>query len=364
MNRQWTRTTWRRWAAAISILATLGAGLAMSACSRAESSTTVPGRRVIVLGFDGMDWSLVQKMIGEGKLPHFAKLAQEGIGQPLGTAIPPLSPVAWSNFITGMDAGGHGIFDFIHRDPKTMQPYLSTSRAEASETGIDFGKWHIPLGSSSVELLRHGTPFWELLHDRGIPTTVMRMPADYPPSGTADRELSGMGTPDILGTYGTFSFYSSDPFFERKSVGGGNLYPLDYWDGIATGQLHGPPNPFLQEPSDLTLDFKVYVDPKDPVAMIEVGDEQRILKPGEWSDWVPVDFEMIPTQHLTGIVRFYLRSVRPEVELYASPINIDPMDPAQPVSTPPDYAAELAEHTGRIVGRCRDRRGCRRTPSR
>lgn len=338
----------RRWLTAGAILLTLSAGLGSLACRKAESSTAEPGRRVIVLGFDGMDWGLVHKMIGEGRLPHFAQLAEEGIGQPLGTSIPPLSPVAWSNFITGMDAGGHGIFDFIHRDASTIKPYLSTSRVESSDAGIDLGKWHIPLGSSAVELLRHGTPFWEVLHDRGIPTTVMRIPANYPPSGTADHELSGMGTPDILGTYGTFSFYSSDPFFERKAVGGGNLYPLDYWDNTATGQLHGPPNPFLKEPEDLTVDFKVYVDTKDPVALIQVGDEERILRTGEWSDWVPLEFEMVPTQHLKGMVRFYLRSVRPEVELYASPINIDPMSPAQPISTPPDYAAELAEHTGRF----------------
>jgi predicted AlkP superfamily phosphohydrolase/phosphomutase len=339
--------SWLKRALFAVVAAVILAGVAMTtACRKAESETAHPDRRVIVLGFDGMDWSLVQKMIDEGRLPHFAELARQGISQPLGTSIPPLSPVAWSNFITGMDAGGHGIFDFIHRDPKTMTPYLSTSRVEESDAGFGLGKWHIPLGGGSVELLRRGTPFWEVLHDRGIPTTVMRAPADYPPSGTADHELSGMGTPDILGTYGTFSFYSSDPFFERKSVGGGNLYPLDYWDDIASGQLHGPPNPFLKDPTDLTVDFKVYVDPKEAAALIHVGDEERVLKAGEWSDWVPVDFEMIPTQHLHGIVRFYLRSVRPEVELYASPINLDPLDPAQPISTPPDYAAQLAEHTG------------------
>ena len=66
-----------------------------------------------------------------------------------------------------------------------------------------------------MELLRKGRAFWDLLGEHGIDTTIVRMPANFPPSGTATRELSGMGTPDLLGTYGTFSFYTSDPFADR-----------------------------------------------------------------------------------------------------------------------------------------------------
>ena len=86
---------------------------------------------VIVLGFDGMDYDLTKQMMAEGRLPNLSKLAAQGTFQPLGTSMPPQSPVAWSNFITGLDAGGHGIFDFVHRDPNTMVPFLSTSKAEA-----------------------------------------------------------------------------------------------------------------------------------------------------------------------------------------------------------------------------------------
>ena len=70
---------------------------------------------------------------------------------------------------------------------------------------IGLGRWQLPLSSGRVELLRRGQPFWEVLEARGVPTTIIRMPANFPPSGTATRELSGMGTPDLLGTYGTFA---------------------------------------------------------------------------------------------------------------------------------------------------------------
>ncbi|MGH9381382.1 MAG: alkaline phosphatase family protein [Thermoanaerobaculia bacterium] len=301
-----------------------------------------------MLGFDGMDWELVQKLMAEGRMPNFQRLARQGMAQPLGSSIPPLSPVAWSDFITGMDSGGHGIFDFVHRDPSTRIPYESTSRTEGSDAGLTLGKWRIPLGGGEVELLRHGTAFWELLRERGVPTTVMRIPANFPPTGTADHELSGMGTPDIVGTAGTFSFYNSDPFSEERTVGGGAFYPVDYWDDIATGELHGPPNLFLEEPEDLTIEFQLFVDPEEPAALLRVGDEERLLATDEWSNWVPVEFEMVPTQKLAGQARFYLRSVRPEVELYVSPINLDPYAPIMPITTPEEFAAELADATGRF----------------
>ena len=65
--------------------------------------------------------------------------------RPLGTSIPPQSPVAWSTFITGLDPGGHGIFDFVHRDPKTMTPYLSTTRTEPPSHFVSLGRWQLPL---------------------------------------------------------------------------------------------------------------------------------------------------------------------------------------------------------------------------
>ncbi|NJL26526.1 MAG: hypothetical protein HC897_00960 [Thermoanaerobaculia bacterium] len=308
------------------------------------------GRRVVVLGFDGMDYELTKQYIEDGRLPNFARLAGQGSFHPLGTSVPPLSPVAWSNFITGMDSGGHGIFDFIHRDPKTMVPYLSTSKTEGSSDNLELGKWQLPLGGGSTVLLRQGEAFWEALERHGVPTTILRMPANFPPTGTAAQELSGMGTPDVLGTYGTFSFYTSELFaFHDQDLAGGKVYEVWEENGVVEAQLHGPKNPFLVKPKDVTADFKVYVDPDEQRAKLVVGTEERVLAAGEWSDWVPVEFELLPhAKSLKGICRFYLRRVRPEFELYVSPINFDPLSPEAPISTPDDYAGELAQATGRF----------------
>ena len=323
-----------------------GATLVTSACGRKASATGSPG--VIVLGFDGMDYGLTSQLMAEGRMPNFSRLAVQGFFSKLETSVPPQSPVAWSEFITGLDAGGHGIFDFVHRDPKTMLPYLSTSRAVQGEPRLKIGRWQIP-GSGSIELRRHGKPFWEVLEENGVETAIIRMPANFPPSGTASRELSGMGTPDLLGTPGTFAFYTSELFaFQDKDISGGKVYEVYPYDNKVEATLYGPKNPFLQESRQTEAPFTVYIDPDLDVVKLVVGHEERILKVGEWSDWVPVDFSFVPTQGVRAIVRFYLKQAHPELELYVSPLQIDPASPALPISTPESFATELAEATGRF----------------
>ena len=305
-------------------------------------------KRVIVLGFDGMDYTLTKQLMDEGRLPNLRRLARTGSFAPLETAIPPQSPVAWSNFITGMDAGGHGIFDFIHRDPKTMLPYLSTSRTSPGKSWR-FGQWLLPVSGGRVELLRHGKAFWDDLTQRGIQTTIVRVPANFPPAGTASLELSGMGTPDLLGTYGTFTFFTSDPAAAgERDVSGGRIVAVHPENGVFHGVLRGPDNPFHVTPKPVTTEFTLYADPDNPWAMLVAGKEERLLKVGEWSDWVPVDFALAPLHSLRGMCRFYLKQLRPVFQLYATPVNLDPMQPALPISAPESWATELARATGRF----------------
>jgi predicted AlkP superfamily phosphohydrolase/phosphomutase len=305
--------------------------------------------QVVVLGLDGMDYEVTRDLMARGRMPNFARLARSGTFAPLETTIPPQSPVAWSTFITGLDPGGHGIFDFVHRDPQTRLPYLSTTRTEPPGRTLKIGKYQFPLSSGRVELLRRGEPFWEVLERHGVAATIVRMPANFPPSARATRELSGMGTPDLLGTYGTFSFYTSSPFaFVDRTISGGRVEIVDVHDGTIHGAIEGPDNPFLRQPEKVTAEFTVYIDPRHPVVKLAVGSEERVLQQGEWSDWVPIEFPLLPLQTLSGMCRFYVKQVRPDFELYVSPVNLDPLSPAMPISEPESFAAELARATGRF----------------
>ena len=318
------------------------------ACTTTPADRT-NGHKVLVLGIDGMDPDLLDGFMAEGKLPNFVRLAETGGYRRLATSIPPQSPVAWSSIITGLNPGSHGIFDFIHRDPETMLPYLSTSRVRPPSRTLTLGDWVIPLSSGSAELLRRGKAFWEVLSENGVPSTVFKMPANFPPAETEARTFAGMGTPDILGGYGTFSFYTDEPPYNADEIAGGRVYPVVVVNDRVDAEIVGPPNPFRTDQAPATAPFTVWLDAFEPAAKLDVQGNEFILAEGEWSDWIPVEFELIPyVQSVTGMSRFYLKRVRPEFELYVSPVNIDPVDPALPLSTPEEYSTELAASVGRF----------------
>jgi predicted AlkP superfamily phosphohydrolase/phosphomutase len=323
-----------------------------------------PAKKTVVLGIDGLDPGLLRRFADEGALPNFSRLMREGDFKPLETTMPPMSPVAWSTFITGLDPAGHGIFDFVHRDPKTLAPYLSMARSEPPARTVALGSWVIPLGAGSVDNLRHGRAFWELLEEHGVPTTVYHMPANFPPVEAGGRALSGMGTPDIRGTAGTFSFYTTREVPGAKDLSGGEVYYVRVTNGEVRGKLYGPDNTFRRiadrsatqgqaqgktkyRNPPMTVDFTVRLDPERPVARIDVGDARIVLAEGEWSEWVPIEFDAVPMLISVGSIgRFYLKQVRPDFELYVTPLQIDPAAPALPISTPASWSAELVEHLG------------------
>ena len=313
----------------------------------AKAKVSPAEKKVIVLGFDGMDPELTARWMAEGKLPNFKKLQKMGDFKPLISSIPPQSPVAWSNFITGMNPGGHGIFDFMGRDKETYFPFLSTSRTLPPKRTLKLGKWNFPLAGGGVELLRKGKAWWQILEENKIPATVYRVPSNFPPAETKQRTLSGMGTPDILGTYGTFSFYTTSTYELDPDITGGAAYEVEVENNVVKAQLVGPKNIFKKDNPKATIDFTVSIDPESRMAKIVVQDNEIVLKEKEWSDWVQVEFKFIPLlQSITGICRFYLKEISPEFKLYVTPINLDPSNPAMPICTPKDYSKELYKKFG------------------
>jgi predicted AlkP superfamily phosphohydrolase/phosphomutase len=317
---------------------------------------------VIVLGIDGMDHGMLETFIAEGRLPNFARLAQEGDFSALETTMPPLSPVAWSTFITGMDPAGHGVFDFLQRDPETMdvvEPFYTFGPEGFS---LDVGSWVLPLSGGDVELYRRGQAFWELLDDAGVDTTIFRMPVNFPPVETGGRTLTGMGTPDFIGGHGTYSYFTDYPPDDMTAMTG-HIEIVEVVNDRVEAELHGPPHPFKREPvnrggvgangeveyeyPDLVAPFEVFVDPEAAVAKIVIQDTELVLNEGEWSDWVRVDFDAIPyVVGLSSIGRFYLQEVRPDFKLYVTPLQINPEQPHTPISGPEDWSEDLHDVLG------------------
>jgi predicted AlkP superfamily phosphohydrolase/phosphomutase len=331
----------------VCLLALCAAGLSLFISSGRARGEAAASRKMIILGVDGLDPDLLTKFMAEGKMPNFARLAEKGSFRRLTSSIPPQSPVAWSNLITGMNAGGHGIFDFIHRDPKTFQLYFSTSRVEGPKHSFHVGSWVIPLGSGSAEELRQGKAFWEFLDEHRVPNYVYRIPANFPPITAKGKTLSGMGTPDLRGTYGTFTFYTDDPTAAVGAVEGGEIVQVEVKNHRVATSLIGPDNTFRKNSPPATEPFTVDVDPLNSVVRISLQGQEFVLREGEWSGWVPVEFQLMPLiGNVKGICRFYLKQTHPRFQLYVSPINIDPENPALPISTPTSYSSDLAKQIG------------------
>src|ERR1700755_2572230 len=102
-------------------------------------------------------------------LPNLSRLKEQGSFSELATTTPPQSPVAWSTFSTGLDPVQHGIFDFVHRDPMTLQPMSSFAETLPPAHQLSIGPYSLPLSKAQVRSFRVGPTFWELLAARGIP---------------------------------------------------------------------------------------------------------------------------------------------------------------------------------------------------
>lgn len=206
------------------------------------------GKKMLVLGFDGMDPGVVHRLMKRGEMPAMQKLADAGTFTMMRSTIPPQSPVAWGSFITGADPGVTGIFDFLHRDPKTYMPVFAQSDTRPGRWNVDLGKYKIPLKPGEVVLNREGVAFWDVLEEMGLPATVVKVPTNYPPSKSGQRTLAGMGTPDVMGTYGIYHLYTSDEEESRKDLTPNNVF-YAYIDeqGVLEGEIEGPKNELLAE---------------------------------------------------------------------------------------------------------------------
>ena len=321
-------------------------GAARAALGDEAASVPLPEpryKRVVVLGIDGMDPDLLREVIASSPdlMPNFRRLAEQGGGVlDLGTSTPPQSPVAWSNFITGRNPGGHGIFDFIHRNPKTYH-YAPSTVTEAPGTELP-GGWVIPGEGDSN---RTGKAFWTVLGEHDVPADVWRMPINFPVEPGKGLSFPGMMTPAVDSPYGECTWFSTDP----PPTVSKKIIQVQERDGVIRGAyLTGPGNPFNPHAEAARAALEIYVDHEAGAAVIDTGLSAIVLQPGQWSDFAKVSFSPLPMgmADAAGIVRFYLRSLTPEFELYASPINVDPYSPIAPVSYPESASAELADAIG------------------
>ncbi len=362
----------------------IGLLVALSNCGPKFRETN---RKVVILGFDGVDPDLVRQFIGEGVLPNLAELQKQGTLMDLGTTCPPESPVAWASFHTGTNPGKHGIFDFLRRSPKTYFPNIATVDKVEPEFLFSLFPWRLPRAIS----LMKGTPFWKTIADSGIRTIILQAPVIFPPIELPGGYMtSGLTTPDIRGTQATYHFYSTDVASEKAedTEFGGKVTGLTLREGRAETKIIGPWDPVVRQEKkesrkrlreiekklrkdssdssalrdeknslkerlreledhryiEVPLKFEVDISSKSVVIQLQ-GQRQTVLE-GTWSNWLDVRFQVTPLISIYGICKFYPREIGDQVRIYMSPIEFDPRNPPLPISYPSGFTAELASEVG------------------
>lgn len=308
--------------------------------------------RFVVLGFDGMEPSIVEEMMAAGDLPHLAALRDAGVFGRLGSTIPPQSPVAWSTFATCKNPGGHNIFDFIRRDPAGASgpvPYVGTGKVEHVRLNADGSLAALPVAES----YRRGESFWSVADAQGRRCRILNVPFAFPPDplkhGTM---LCALGVPDLRGTTSTY-FSLAEGFSEaelRESVSGGQRLALVF-DGrdearVAvpgprdTRHAFGAPDTFT------TTDMNLTVNRKDRRGTASVGGSTIDLKEGEWSAWLAWEFRMSASYTVRAITRLFPLELGDRVRLYMTCQQYHPEAPYAPFTAPSEFAADLADRYG------------------
>ena len=288
-------------------------------------------KKIIFLGLDGLDPRLTERYMAAGKLPNFARLRARGSFHRLRTTFPALSPVAWSTFATGVSPAKHNIFDFLNRSLKTYAPELAPSKVRPAQRILRLGRLRLPLSRPVIEMRRKSESFWKILGEHSIPSTILRVPITFPPEDFNGRLLSAMCTPDLRGTQGSFTLYTTPAGKALEAT------------------LEGPANELLEGAGATAIPFRLTLQPDNTAtleATLEINGETHRLRRGEYSPWLRLPFRAVPGINIHGIARFLLTETTPEVKLYVTPIQIDPESPALPISHPAYYATYLAKLQG------------------
>jgi predicted AlkP superfamily phosphohydrolase/phosphomutase len=303
-------------------------------------------RQVVIVGLDGQDPELTDRFLQEGILPNFARLEEQGGYVRLETSFPAESPVAWSCFQTGCNPGRHRVFDFLVPTRKSYLPELCSARVTAPARNLKIGKYRFPLGKPAIDLGRKSKSFWKILGDHGIFSTIIRVPITFPPEKFHGALLAAMCVPDLKGSQGTFSYYSSDPA-ERGKFTGGIQIPVEATNGVVRSYISGPDNTMVRGAEEMRVPFEVRLGRNGATPTLVIDGKAYPLEQREYTPWIEVKFRPALKFAVRGICRFYLKEVEPHFKLYMTPVNIDPDKPALPISHPFTYAVYLSKTQGR-----------------
>lgn len=287
--------------------------------------------KTLILGFDSFDPAVFETLAGQNQLPNLEKFSQGGGYSKLEVCSPPQTEVSWTSIATGADPGGHGIFDFVHRDPSSYIPYVSILPMRKSAVGEQF----VPPYTAKT--------FFEEAADMGYPATALWWPAMFPARPALPvNTLPGLGTPDIRGQLGVGTLLTTeDEQLNKTSVV--RLSPVG--KNRFTASLPGPQTSGRDGPR--TISLPVNLDVIDQTsARLTIDGQSTELHLGQWSDIVELRFKAGLLLNVHAITRFILTSLDGIVHVYALPLQIHPLHSPWHYASSTSFSRKLWKEVG------------------
>lgn len=290
--------------------------------------------RTIILGFDAFDPVFFEGLLTEGKLPNLARYVSADGYRHFEVANPPQSEVSWTSIATGLNPGEHGIFDFVHRDPKTYIPFVSLLPTKRGLGGIQY----VPPFSTGT--------FFDQAARKGYPATSLWWPATFPTRpDSLVRTLPGLGTPDILGKLGVGTYFSTaleTPNSSKKTAQ--EALAADNKSRYRAN-LKGPRRKKGDQNEAATLPIELEVRDEQS-ARIKIGNQSLELVLGQWSEIIELQFKMGTFVKLHALTQVILTSLSPEVSVYFLPLQINPLHSPWHYGTPPKFVKQVRTTNG------------------
>lgn len=281
----------------------------------------------LLLGLDAFDPVIFERLASEGRLPNLARYTVDGGYARFGVANPPQSEVSWTSIATGKDPGAHGLFDFVHRDRSSHALVVSLLPTRRGLGGVSFVP---PFTAKTI---------FDQTVNKGFPATAMWWPGMFPARRQSPvRTLPGLGTPDLLGRLGVGTLFTTG----STEVPESNKTPLLSLQKLGGDQYSGHfPGPKKGKTGERQAWTQVQIQVTgDESIRLSVGKESWDLRTGAWSPIVEVPFKMGFLVTVIGLTRFIVTQVRPELHLYALPLQIHPLRSPWPYATPPGFVKE------------------------
>ena len=287
--------------------------------------------KTLILGFDSFDPAIFEQMAGKNQLPNLEKFTQHGGYSRLEVCSPPQTEVSWTSIATGADPGGHGIFDFVHRDPATYIPYVSILPMRKSAVGEQF----VPPYTAKT--------FFEEAADLGYPATALWWPAMFPARPDVPiNTLPGLGTPDIRGQLGVGTLFSTEDEGKEKTR---VVKLVRAGKDRFTGSLPGPQTPGREGPRTISLPIVLEIIDHTS-AKLTIENQQINLRLGHWSEIVEFRFKAGMLLNIHAITRFILTSLSGVIRLYVLPLQIHPLYSTWHYASSASFSKKLWKEVG------------------